>query len=466
MALRHGVLPKTLHVDVPSPEVDWSAGAVELLRENRPWPSVAGRPRRAGVSSFGISGTNVHVILEEAPEEPARELPAQRPRLPVVPWVVSGRGEDGLRRQENRFREWLAASPATDPAEVGAALAARTQLSHRSVWLGGDDRVAAGAVREDGVRVGFLFSGQGAQRVGMGRGLYEAFPVFAEAFDEVCSGFDGVLRGSLRDVVFGEGGGEGVLRRTEWAQPALFAVEVALFRLLGSWGVSADFVLGHSVGELAGACVGGVFSVVEGCRLVGARGGLMQGLGGAGGAMVSVRGSLEEVAASLPVGGGVVVAAVNGPRSVVVSGEESGVAAVASVWEGRGRKVRRLRVSHAFHSPLMDGMLEDFRKVAEGVDFRPSRIPVVSDVTGELISDEDLCSADYWVRQVREPVRFYEGMRTLARERVGVCVEIGPGGGLAASGAECVADEAPEMVLVPAMRRDRDEVRTAVEAVA
>ncbi|MGW0281447.1 SDR family NAD(P)-dependent oxidoreductase [Streptomyces sp. NPDC003006] len=220
------------------------------------------------------------------------------------------------------------------------------------------------------------------------------------------------------------------------------------------------------MGELAGACVGGVFSVVEGCRLVGARGGLMQGLGGVGGAMVSVRGSLEEVAASLPVGGGVVVAAVNGPRSVVVSGEESGVAAVASVWEGRGRKVKRLRVSHAFHSPLMDGMLEDFRKVAEGVDFRPSRIPVVSGVTGELISDGDLCSADYWVRQVREPVRFYEGMRTLARERVGVCVEIGPGGGLAASGVECVADEAPEMVLVAAMRRDRDEVRTAVEAVA
>ncbi|MGW1643227.1 type I polyketide synthase, partial [Streptomyces lavendulae] len=464
MAMREGVLPRTLHAGEPTPLVDWSAGAVRLLDEARPWPE-AGRPRRAGVSSFGISGTNAHVILEQAPEEenPAEEAPAEGLTSGggPVPWVVSGRSREALAGQARRLREHVAGLESVDVRAVGRALAVtRSAFEHRAVVLGEDtgaflaglDALAEGeggvvrGVAEGSARTAVMFTGQGSQRVGMGRELYEAFPVFAEALDEILGLFEGEFGGSsLREVLFGEVGlSEGLLDRTVFAQAGIFAVEVALFRLVSSWGVRPDYVIGHSVGEIAAAHVAGVMSLGDAVRLVGARGRLMQALR-ADGAMAAVEGVEAEVRSALAEGGfgaRVEVAAVNSATSVVVSGDEDAVDAFAAAWKLRGRRAKRLTVSHAFHSPHMDGMLEEFRAVAEGVEYRSPVVPVVSNVTGALAEAGEVCSAEYWVRHVREPVRFMDGIRALEVEGVTAFLELGPDGVLSALGPDCLALDA------------------------
>ncbi|MGW1819873.1 type I polyketide synthase, partial [Streptomyces sp. NPDC002125] len=469
-AMRHGVLPKTLHVDRPSDQVDWSAGAVELLTEAREWPETDG-PRRAAVSSFGISGTNAHVVLEQVVEEPAA---AVEPVVdgPVVPWVVSGRSPEALRDQAARLLDRVAGSDLR-PVDVGFSLVtSRAGFEHRAAVVGrtreqlaeglrvlaagGTSGVAVGAVR--GGKSAFLFTGQGAQRVGMGRELHAAYPVFAEAFDAVVAELDGQLSGSLRDVVWGEDAG--VLGRTEFTQPALFAFETALFRLLESWGVRPDFLAGHSVGELTAAHVSGVLSLADAARLVAARARLMQALP-EGGAMVAIRASEDEVLPYLT-SDALSIAAVNGPEAVVISGAEGEVLALAARFEAEGRKTNRLRVSHAFHSPLMEPMLAEFRTVAESVSFGEARIPVVSNLTGELAGSEDLRSAEYWVRHVREAVRFADGVRALSAAGVTVFLEVGPDAVLTAMAQSSAADA----VFVPGLRRNQGEPEALVAALA
>ncbi|WSQ15341.1 SDR family NAD(P)-dependent oxidoreductase [Streptomyces sp. NBC_01231] len=470
LAMRQGMLPATLHVDEPSSHVDWGTGQVRLLTEPVVWPATE-RPRRAGVSSFGLSGTNAHVILEAAPEEETVSESAAVPGvLPVVPWVVSARSREALRAQVARLLAHVVAHRGLDALDVGLSLVAtRTAFEHRAVVLGADRRalvagleaLAAGEGTQGVVsegRTAFLFSGQGAQRVGMGRELCEAFPVFAEAFDAVCARVDG-----LRDVVFGAGAG--VLDRTEWAQPALFAVEVALFRLVESWGVRPDFLVGHSVGELAAAHVAGVFSLEDACALVVARGRLMQQLP-SGGAMFAVEASEGEVLKLLGGSGvDVSVAAVNGPRSVVIAGSEEVVAAVAQELVAQGRRTSRLRVSHAFHSPLMEPMLEGFRAVAESVSYHPPELAVVSNVTGQAAAVGELESAEYWVRHVRQAVRFADGVAWLAGHGVTRFVELGPDGTLSAMAQSCVPDS-DDCVFVPALRKDADEPQVLLSAMA
>ncbi|MFF3305791.1 type I polyketide synthase, partial [Streptomyces sp. NPDC002908] len=470
-AMRHGVLPKTLHVDRPSDQVDWSAGAVELLTEAREWPATDG-PRRAAVSSFGISGTNAHVVLEQVVEEPAAAVEVPVVDGPVVPWVVSGRSPEALRDQAARLLERVVGSEVR-PVDVGFSLVtSRAVFEHRAAVVGGTREqlveglrtlasggtsgVAVGAVRAG--KTAFLFTGQGAQRVGMGRELYGAFPVFAEAFDAVVAELDGHLSGSLRDVVWGEDAG--VLERTEFTQPALFAFETALFRLLESWGVRPDFLAGHSVGELTAAHVSGVLSLGDAARLVAARARLMQALP-AGGAMVAVRASEDEVLPYLT-SDAVSVAAVNGPDAVVISGAEDEVLEVAARFEAEGRKTNRLRVSHAFHSPLMEPMLAEFRSVAQSVTFQEPRIPVVSNVTGELATTDDLRTPEYWVRHVREAVRFGDGVRALSAAGVSVFLEVGPDAVLTAMAQNSAADA----VFVPGLRRNQSEPEALVTALA
>ncbi|MFD9702986.1 SDR family NAD(P)-dependent oxidoreductase [Lentzea sp. NPDC059081] len=475
MAMRHGLLPKTLHVDRPSQHVDWDAGAVRLLTRAQEWTR-NGRPRRAAVSAFGVSGTNAHVIIEQPEPAALAEDPVARPVL--TPWLVSAADPGAVRGQAARLRDFVTAAPDTDPVRVAAALAStRSAMAHRAVVLGQDradllaglSSLAEDAPNADVVRgkvlqglTGFLFSGQGSQRVGMGRELHREFPSFARAWDEVCAVLDPLLERPLTDVV-ADGS---VLDQTQWAQPALFAFGVALVRLLESFGVRPDFVAGHSVGEVTAAHVAGVLSLSDAARLVVARGRLMQ-QAPASGTMVAIGASREVVLESLrDLADSVSVAAVNGPESTVISGDTDVVLRLADHWREQGVKTTRLRVSHAFHSPHMEPILAEFQSVLEELAFAPPRIPMVSNVTGGPALAETVCTPEYWAAHVRQPVGFHDGIRFLLGEGVSRFVELGPDRVLSAMTADCVADSADETVILPLLRRDRSEPAALTAALA
>ncbi|MDX3745663.1 type I polyketide synthase [Streptomyces sp. AK08-02] len=495
-AMRHGVLPRTLHVDEPTPHVDWASGGVELLTEQREWEAVEGRPRRAGVSSFGISGTNAHLILEEAPPDPDPIPDAEPAPSPgTVLWPLSGRTEQALRAQARRLSAHLTATPRARIADVGFSLATtRAALEHRAVVVGDDpDRMLAELTAladgeppsrvpqgvPNGGKTAFLFTGQGSQRVGMGRELHARFPVFAEALDEIFDEFGDRLGRPLRDVVFAaEGSPEAtLLDRTVFTQAGLFAVEMALFRLVEHLGVHPDRVAGHSVGELAAAHAAGMLSLSDAVTLVSERGRLMDALP-EGGAMVSVQAPEQEIAELLR---GreeqAALAAVNGPLSCVLSGDEDAVMEIAAVLAARGRRTRRLRVSHAFHSPRMDPMLDEFRQVARGLGLSQPAVPLLSAMAGragagpETVSPDGARQTDHWTRHVRETVRFADVVRALRADGVTTFLEIGPDAVLTAMGRDCLPEDEHEhedtrAEFVPLLRRDHPEDRTLAEGLA
>jgi len=529
-AMAHGVLPRTLHAEQPNPGVDWSSGAVALLTRAVPWPRT-GRPRRAGVSSFGISGTNAHVVIEEAPAEKPdapgrpdrRSTTAQVAAAPgaAVAFPVSARSAPALRAQARRLHAYVGERPGTDLLDLGFSLATtRARFEHRAVLVAGDreellaslDAVAEGRFRpgpstscpRPAGPVAFMFTGQGSQRVGMGRELYETQPVYARSFDEICALLDPLLPVPLRDVVFaaesadaaegGAGSAEGaggpraggLLHRTRFAQPALFALEVSLFRLLESWGVRPGMVAGHSVGELVAAHVAGVLSLADACTLVAARGRLMDALP-TGGAMASVQADESEVTAYRAGGGdparALDIAAVNG-RSVVVSGDESAVLAAIAHWRAQGRETTRLRVSHAFHSAHMEPMLDAFGLVAQGISYSPPKLPLVTAVADRPATTEEICSPRYWVDHVRRPVRFADSVRYLSEQGATHFVELGPDGVLAGLARDCLSGrrpaatadtaaatsgggtDAPAPLVVPTLRGPRPEAGALLTTVA
>ncbi|HEX7278313.1 MAG TPA: SDR family NAD(P)-dependent oxidoreductase [Solirubrobacterales bacterium] len=476
LALGNERLPATLHVDAPTPKVDWEGSSLSLLTEPRRW-APEGEPRRIGVSAFGISGTNAHVVLEEAARE---EEPPARERRPL-PFALSGRDEEELATASERLRRHLEARPGLDLAGVAATLARRNRrplgatvvARERGELLDGLAAIEAGRGAElahgEAQRrpaTCFTFTGQGSQRPGMGEALAAGLPAFGAAYEEVCAVLDGFLERPLREVTGAAPGSEeaAALNRTEWAQPAIFAIETALLRAAASAGIEPALLLGHSIGEIAAAQAAGVLSLADACALVAARGRLMGELP-AGGAMASAFAPEDEVRESLPAAGDVVVAAVNGPRETVVSGPAGALSEWEAGWKEGGGGAHRLRVSHAFHSPLMEPMRAPFAAVARGLRYRPPRLKIVSTVTGAVAGGE-LASPGYWVDQVIRPVRFLEAVREVEREGASAFLELGPGPILTRLTQGAVREGGEEVPRFACLLDERDELAAFVAAAA
>ncbi|GFG75804.1 type I polyketide synthase [Mycobacterium botniense] len=437
LALRHEWLPATLHVDRPSPHVDWSAGQVALLTEGRPWPA-AGRVRRAGVSSFGISGTNAHVILEAAPPQPPRPESATRP--PVLAWVVSAKTASGLGAQAARLREFVGARPGLDALDVGWSLAGRSVFEHRAVVLGADREqllaglsqlaegipgagVISGSAAPSGKTV-FIFPGQGSQWLGMGVELLDCAPVFAQQINACAEAFSEFVDWSLTDVLRGAPGAPG-LDRVDVVQPALFAVMVSLAELWKSIGVKPDAVIGHSQGEIAAAYVAGALSLRDAARVVTLRSKLLTGLSGPGG-MVSIACSVERARELLsPLGERISIAAVNGRSAVVVSGDVAALDELMRQCAAHELRARRIDVDYASHSVEVEVIRDQLSAALSGIEPRSSRTTFFSTVTGDVMDTADL-DADYWYRNIRQTVQFEAAVRSACQRGYRTFIECSP----------------------------------------
>ena len=464
LALEHGTLPPHLHLEHPTGHFDWRGHRLEVATQSRPWPA-GEHPRVAGISSFGFSGTNAHVVIREAPSEAV----AEQARRPVELLPLSARTPTALDPLRARWAEALPnleLASACHTARVG-----RAHLEHRRVFLGGSARELEAALRANQGLVPtpleagapgtvWLFTGQGSQYPGMARGLHEAEPAFRQALDECDKLLRPHLGAPLTELLFGSDAE--TLARTGLSQPAIFAVQVALARMWQAWGVSPSALLGHSVGEFAAAYVAGVLSLEDACALVAARGQLMQALP-EGGAMASVRASAERVAEWVrPHGGRLVIAAVNGPAAVSVSGEAAALDEFLRRLEAEGIRARRLPVSHAFHSPLMDSVRQPLRRVAQGLTWNEATLPLFSTVHGRLATAGELASAEYWCEQVVRPVRFAEALAAADAAGYRQYLELGPSATLTGLGMECLPGR--ERLWLSSLRQGQEDGRSVLHA--
>ncbi len=490
LAMREEVLPRTLHVDAPSSKVEWESGEVELLTEAAEWKP-NGHPRRAGVSSFGASGTNAHLILEEAPvagRDPgpgasAKDRDGEEP-IPLtgpVPLVLSAKSPEALRAQAERLGAHLEQHPDLDPTDLSFSLATtRAQLEQRAVVIGeggeellsglsalskGEPTPNAHTAKATSGRLACLFTGQGSQRPEMGKELYGTYPAYAKAIDEACEAIDQRIDHSLKELIFSEPGSAEakLLDHTTYAQPALLATGLALHRLFESFGLTPDLLTGHSVGEITAAHIAGVFSLQDAAKLISARGKLMGELP-EGGAMLAIEATEQETLESIEgKEESLSLAAVNGPKACVISGDEKAIANVEAHWQEQDRKTKRLVVSHAFHSPLIEPMLDSFAEVVDSLDLSAPFLPVISNTSGEQLTAEQATDPAYWVSHARQPVRFADAVATLKDQGATTYLELGPDAVLTAMAAGTLADD-ENAALIPALREGRDEARAVALA--
>ncbi|MFG2578131.1 type I polyketide synthase [Streptomyces solisilvae] len=469
LAMEHGVVPESLHIAEPSPHVDWAAGKVALVRSATPWPET-GRPRRAAVSSFGFSGTNAHTILEQAPaEEPEPvELVSKQPG--VLPWVLSGKSAAALRAQAGRLLDRLHDEPALRPVDVGLSLATtRSALDHRGVVQGRDrEELMAGltALAEGGMAAGvergtvvagqtaFVFPGQGSQWVRMGVGLMDASPVFAARIEECAGALAEFTDWSLVDVLRGAEGAPS-LERVDVVQPVLFAVMVSLAELWRSLGVVPAAVIGHSQGEIAAACVAGILSLKDAARVVALRsqaiGRVLAGKGG----MVSVALPVAEVRERIAPWGEerISIAAVNGPSSVVVSGEPTALDGLLAACEADEVRARRVPVDYASHSAQVELLREELLELLAPVQPKDARVPFLSTVTGEWVEGPEL-DAEYWFTNLRRTVELEGAVRRLLDEGFGVFIESSAHPVLTMGVQETAEDAGLDAAAIGSLRRD------------
>ncbi len=468
LSLHHRHVPPHLHFRQPSSKIPWRQLPISVPTELTPWPG-KDAPRMAGVSAFGMSGSNAHVILQEAP---APVMPPDDRERPLHVITVAAKSEPAFKEIARRYQQHLAVGAELRLADVAfsantgrahfefrgsvvadsptQAIRGLTELADRD---GGS--AANGANEPDGVDIAFLFSGQGSQYAGMGKQLYETHPGFRESLDRCDRLLRPHLGRSLMEVMFAtSASNRELLDETAYTQPALFALEYALAELWQSWGLQPRVVFGHSIGEYVAACRAGVFELEDGLRLVAERARLMQNMVERG-AMFSVLADEPTVAAAIaPYSDDVAIAAVNGPQHVVISGLERHVQSVVADLHAASIKTRKLRVSHAFHSPLMQPMVDDFIKVASSVAYSEPSLPLVSNLDGRLATAQ-IATAEYWLKQALQPVRFCDAVQTIERRGPSVFVEIGPTTTLLGMAADCLVNESA--LLLPSLRKGRGD---------
>ena len=412
---------------------------------------------------------------------PAGPAPGQDPPLA---WVLSAKTGPALQEQAARLRAFTTASPAASPADIAYSLATtRSLFSHRAAiiaagrddLLHGLDALAAGQPATNVVtgtalgtgKLAFLFTGQGSQHPGMGAGLHATYPAFATALDDACACLDPHLGQPLQDIMFAAAGTPqaALLDHTGYTQPALFALQTALFQLLASWGIRPDYLAGHSIGELSAACAAGVLSLPDAATLVAARARLMQALP-PGGAMTAIAATETEIQATLDDYPGVSIAAINGPASTVISGDQDAVDAVTAHWHAEGRRTHPLTVSHAFHSAHMDPILADFAAIAGTLTYHPPQIPIISNLTGQPATPSQLTTPAYWAQHARHAVRFHDTITWLHNNATTAYLELGPDATLTAMATDCLAQPPENLTLTPALRKNHPEPQTLTTAAA